>query len=591
MIVRIGAWDLAVLAFYLLVVFGIGIALSRRASKSTEEFFVSGRSLPWWIVGTSMVATTFAADTPLVVSGLVAKGGIFNNWLWWYWGIGGVVAVFLFSHLWRRTGITTDAELIELRYDGKPAAVLRGYRAIWFGLFQNVLIIAWVMKAMAKIIIVVMGWNESVTVLGINAEVFTVLVLFAIAVSYTALSGLWGVVMTDALQFVLATGGALYLAVASFARVGGIAGIKAHIAANGFDVRETLRIIPRVATLSEANPFTEFLILITIVWWASYNIDGGGYLAQRLFAAKNERHSVFGYMWFGFAHICVRPWPWIVVGLCGMAMFGKIEDPETYYPMMMRTILPPGIFGLVIASFFAAFMSTVDTQLNWGSSLLVNDLYRRFLRKGKSEREYLVAARISVIVLAVFGALASFAVRDISFAWKLIISVTAGIGSVYIARWYWWRVNAWSEISAMGAALGCTLVLGVLSSMPQFGNRAIVRFPFSTAVTVLISVPIWIAVTLLTRPVGKDHLLHFYRRVRPGGPGWKALASDIPDFREHRLGTATLFKVIAGMIVINAALIGTGNLVLGRLLQGALLLAAALVAGFVLLALMRRESL
>ncbi len=580
--------DIAILLSYVLLVFGIGLFLSRRASRSTEEFFVSGRSLPWWIVGTSMVATTFAADTPLVVSGLVAQGGIFKNWLWWQYGIGGIAAVFLFAHLWRRAGITTDAELIELRYGGRPATALRAYKATWFGLFQNVIIIAWVMKAMTKIVLVVMGWDGGTTIMGINAEVFTVLTLFAIAVSYTVLSGLWGVVMTDLLQFVLAMGASIYLAVAVLQRLGGISGLSDAITAQGFDISETLRMIPRAASLSGANPFLEFLVLIGVVWWASYSIDGGGYLSQRLFAAKNERHSVLGFLWYIVAHICIRPWPWIIVGLGGMALFGSIDDPELYYPMMMRKLLPPGILGLAVASFFAAFMSTIDTQLNWGSSLLVNDLYRRFFRKERKEREYILAARCSIILLAVLGALGSFAVKDISFAWKLVYSITAGIGTVYIARWYWWRVNAWSEISAMATALLCTIILTLLGRSPRFAGAAFTTFPYSLVVTVAVSVPAWITVTFITRPVDRDHLIRFYERVRPGGFGWKAVAAGLPGFESDIVGRIVLVKVIAGLIMLNSTLIGTGKLVLGSRPEGFMLLGLAALSGAVLYLFMRR---
>jgi SSS family solute:Na+ symporter len=582
--------DIGILVVYVLLVFGIGLYLSRRASRSTEEFFVSGRSLPWWIIGTSMVATTFAADTPLVVSGLAARGGIYGNWLWWQYGIGGIAAVFLFARLWRRAGITTDAELIELRYGGRPATALRAYKAAWFGLFQNVIIIAWVMKAMAKIVIVVMGWNGGMTIMGMGAEVFIVLALFSIVVAYTVLSGLWGVVITDVLQFAVAMGASIYLAVAVLQRLGGISGISGAMAAQGFDLAETLRMVPRAASIWRANPFTEFLLLVGVVWWASYNIDGGGYLAQRLFAAKNERHSAFGFLWYVVAHICLRPWPWIIVGLGGMALFGAMEDPELYYPMVMRSLLPPGIFGLAIASFFAAFMSTIDTQLNWGSSLLVNDLYRRFFRKDKTEREYILAARCFVVLLAVFGALGSFAVKDISLAWKLVYSITAGIGTVYIARWYWWRVNAWSEISAMAAALLCTIILALLGRSARFAGASITTYPYSLALTMAVSVPVWIITTFATRSVDKDHLLRFYERVRPGGLGWRVVAGHLPGFDRDAVGKIVLLKVAAGVIILNSILIGTGKLILGDRSVGAMLLGLAALAGAALVALMRRST-
>jgi Na+/proline symporter len=586
----LSAPDIFVLTLYLVIVFSIGAAMSRRASRSTEEFFVSGRSLPWWIVGTSMVATTFAADTPLVVSGLVAQGGIFRNWIWWYWAFGAVLTVFLFAPFWNRARITTDAELVELRYDGRSAKGLRFYRAAWFGIFQNVLIIAWVMRAMAKIILVVMGWDSGTTILGIQADVFTVLALFVIAVTYTALSGLWGVVVTDVLQFALAMGGSIYLALATWSRLGGLGGILSRLSGSGFDPVETLRIIPAPDRLLAANPFTEFLLLVLVVWWAEYRIDGGGYLSQRLFAAKNERHSVFAYLWFVVAHICVRPWPWIIVGLSGMAVFGQVGDPETYYPLMMKEILPRGIFGIVLASFFAAFMSTIDTQLNWGSSLVVNDLLRRFLWRGKSDKSYIRAARLTVVGLAVLGALASFAVSDISFAWKLIVSITAGIGSVYIARWYWWRVNAWSEISAMVTAGLCTLILAIMARTESLAGSPVTQFPYSTVITFLIVVPVWITVTMLTRPVGDERLVEFYSRVRPGGRGWERIRERAGV--EARPGTPlrTASKIVAGIVLVMATLVGTGSLIFGAPLRGFLLLGLASAAGAAIYILMRGDN-
>ncbi len=537
-----------------------------------------------------MVATTFAADTPLVVSGLVARGGIFGNWLWWQWGIGGIFTVFMFSRLWRRTGVTTDAELIELRYDGKVAAGLRCYRALWFGIFQNILVIAWVMKAMAKIVVTVMGWDEGTMIMGADAEVAVVLTLFLIAVVYTVLSGLWGVVMTDFLQFAFAMGGSIYLAVAAYLRVGGISGIREGLSQRGFDTEQIFDIIPRAVNMGRAGPFTEFLILIMVVWWASYQIEGGGYLAQRLFAAKDERHSALGYLWFSVAHICLRPWPWIVVGLCGMVFFGVVDDPETYYPLMMRSFLPPGIFGIVIASFFAAFMSTVDTQLNWGTSLVVNDFLRRFVWKGRTEKEYVASARLVIVLLAVTGALASFAIDDISFAWKFILSVTAGIGSVYIARWYWWRVNAWSEVSAMVSALACTLGLWVLSRLPGMEGSSFHAFPYSTAITVAVTLPVWIIVTLNTRPVEKEHLKRFYIRVRPGGPGWEKIRKEIPGMKKRGGSRRTALKIITGVAALNSALIGTGKLILGDVRTGAVLLLVALAGSVFLFKISGKEN-
>lgn len=587
--------DVSIILIYLLFTFLIGIYFSRRASKSMDEFFVSGRCLPWWIVGTSMVATTFAADTPLAVSGLVAKGGIWKNWIWWNWGVGGIFAVFLFARLWNRAGITTDAELVELRYDGMPAACLRIYRAIWFGLFQNLLIIAWVMKAMAKIIVTIMGWDQTTTIIGLNAEIFTVLVLFLLTVFYTTLSGLWGVVATDFIQFIIAMSGSIYLAVASFVKLGGIKEIRGRLTEGHFDIDSVLRIIPKVTPLNQAAPFTEFLVLVLIVWVVMYNVDGGGYIAQRLFAAKDERHSMFAYLWYNAAMICLRPWPWIVVGLCGMAYFGKIDDVETYYPLMMKEVLPVGMFGVMIASFLAAFMSTIDTQLNWGSSILVNDCYKRFFRKNTTDKEYVTVARIVIVCLAIFGALLSFAVKNISQVWIIVFSVTAGIGSVYILRWYWWRVNAWSEISAFSLALAATFIFtGIPFSKHIFffkntvlgkglaglyPEQPLFQFPYSIALSIIFIIPAWIAITFVTRPVSTNHLIAFYKRVYPGGPGWKSIAEKVPGYEKQGIKIATFLHIILGIIVVNCILIGTGKLILGSALIGISLLLTAVCSG------------
>lgn len=586
---RLATIDIFVILLYLVISFVIALSLSKRARKNTQEYFISGRALPWWLLGTSMVATTFAADTPLVVSGLVAKGGIWQNWLWWQWGIGGMVAVFLFAGLWHRAGITTDAEFIELRYDGKPAAALRFYKVLWFGILQNILIIAWVMKAMVKIVMVVMGWSDDQTVLGMQAESLVVLALFAVTVVYTTISGLWGVVLTDFFQFALAMGGSVVTAILALHAAGGWNGVSGKIAEAGFSAGETFRMIPAPSSLFEASPFTEFLILVLVVWWASYTIDGGGYLAQRLFAAKNERHSILGFLWYSIAHVALRPWPWIVVGLSGMALFGRIEDPERLYPMVMSTVLAPGIFGMVLASFFAAFMSTESTQLNWGSSLVVNDLLRRFAWKGKTERQYVVAGEISVISLAALGALASFAVKDISFAWKLVISVTAGVGTVYAARWYWWRVNAWSEIAAMGSALLSTLVLGALASSERFGESTFVRFPYSTALTVGITTPIWIVATLATKPVSRDRLARFYERCHPGGLGWRKFLGSSSGSFARRTGLRTFSKILCGTVALYMVLFGIGSIVLGTTITGSLLLALGAIALAVLFSLVSRR--
>ncbi len=559
--------DVTIIAAWLLFTLLAGVWFSRKAGESTESFFVSGRSLPWWAVGTSMVATTFAADTPLVVSGWVASKGIFENWIWWTFGLSGAVSVFLFARLWRRAHVVTDAELVELRYPGTAGTVLRGVKAGWFGVFMNLLTIAWVMKAMTKIALVTLSIPEAATVLGLPADVAVVLALFVLTVVYTASAGLWGVIATDLVQFGVAMFSAIALAVLAWVKVGGRAGMKAGFAEHGFDWERTTALIPPMDAVTDpSSDAAKFLVLVGMIWWGQKNIDGGGYLAQRLFAAKDDRHALWAYLWFTVAHIALRPWPWVVVGLAGMALIGPVEDPETYYPLMMK-MLPPGLFGLMLASFLAAFMSTIDTQLNWGASLVVNDLYGRFLAPGASEQQLVKASRICIVGLALLGALVSFGIDDIGFVWKLVISVTAGVGTVYAARWYWWRVTAWCELAAM---LWAGLATGAMALVPQDAaptTLLLTAFPWNAVLIGVLSIPIWVAVAFATSdasdPSQRAHLRTFYERVRPGGPGWAAIAGDIDGFAQDGPGWFTVVGIVCTSGAIYGVLLGVGGLIVG----------------------------
>jgi Na+/proline symporter len=569
--------DLAVIVVWLVGNLVVGLWLKRRGSESTEAYFVSGRSLPWWLAGTSMVATTFASDTPLVVSGWVASFGIAENWVWWTAGLSGVMTVFLFSKFWRRAGVVTDAELVEVRYGGRSARVLRGVNAAWFGVFMNLLVIAWVNRAMTKIMAVVLHLEPTDVVLGMPAEVAIVLALFVLTLVYTGVSGLWGVVVTDAIQFAGAMFGCIVMAVVAWNAAGGLAGIQEGFARHGFDWERTVSLVPRFDG-DPTGPFAKFLVLLLVVWWADKGVDGGGYLAQRMLAARDERHARWGYLWFLVAHLCLRPWPWIVVGLAGMAMLGPVADPEKYYPMMIVKLLPVGLFGLMVAAFFAAFMSTISTQLNWGASLIVNDLYRRFWVRGKPDKHYLLASQAAVVVLAIVGAVVSFLITDIGMAWKLVISVIAGIGSVYISRWFWWRVQAVSEMAAMFTAMACTFLFSALAShhpaLVEPGvepwaflagvRPALLDFPFSAAITALISIPIWVTVTLVARPPDREHLLRFYEKVRPGGRGWRAIAGHLPGFEKDGPTWATLGGMVGAVAGIYGVLLSIGWILLGR---------------------------
>jgi Na+/proline symporter len=574
--------DIAIILGWLSLTFVAGLWFSKRASTSTNDFFVTDRSLPWWVVGTSMVATTFAADTPLAVSGYVAAAGIGDNWKWWFTGVGALCTVFLFARLWRRAEVVTEAELVELRYGGPASRVLRAVKALWFGVFMNMLVVAWVMRAMRKVVEVVLGIGPEAMMWGVPTSVVIVVILFCLAVAYTGTAGLWGVVATDVIQFVLAMTGSVILAILSWRAAGGLAGIQTAFTTHGFDWTATTTLVP----LNDPSPdgaTLKFVLLMGVMWWAARNVDGGSYLAQRLFSAKDENHALWGYLWFTVANICVRPWPWIIVGLCGMAVLGPLEDPETYYPRMMVEVLPAGLFGLLVASFLAAFMSTIDTQLHWGASLLINDIYRRFLKPHAPDAHMLKASRVAVGLLAVVGAIASFLVEDIRFAWELALAITAGIGAVNIGRWYWWRVNAYSEFAAMGMAALGTLgfkffrTLDVATTVPQ----GWLSFPFDAVVITAMSLPVWIAVTLLTAPGEREHLRAFYRRVRPGGPGWRAVAGDIEGFENDGPGRGTFLGIVAGCFGIYGVLLGMGSAIVGRwqvaLLWGVIAAVATLI--------------
>lgn len=565
--------DIAMVVAWLVLSFGAGLWAGRKGTSDTDGFFLAGRSLPWWAVGTSMVATTFAADTPLAVAGYVATGGVHDNWKWWFTGIGAVATTYAFARLWRRSGVVTDAEIAELRYGGRAASVLRVLKAVWFGGFLNLLVIAWVMRAMRTVTEVVLGLGPDATIAGLPAGIAVVLGLFLLATVYTVTSGLWGVVVTDLLQFGLAMAGAIGLAVLAWSAAGGLGGLQAGFATHGFDWDATTTLVPLGDPAWDGHT-AKLAVLVGVTWWAAKNVDGGSYLAQRLLAAKDESHAIRGYLWFSVANIAIRPWPWVIVGLAGMAAMGPVEDPRTYYPEMMVRLLPPGALGLMVASFLAAFMSTIDTQLHWGCSLLVNDVYRPFIAPDAPDAHHLRVSRAVVLGLAVLGALASFAVTDINLAWELALSVTAGLGSVYALRWYWWRISAWSELAAMAVAMGGSFALGAARTARDAAVAAgtwsapfpsgWLDFPFDAAILTAVSIPVWLAVTLLTPPCDRDHLRRFYARVRPGGPGWRAVAGDLPGFASDGPGLPEAVGFVGGLGVVFGSLLAVGAALLGR---------------------------
>jgi Na+/proline symporter len=546
----LNALDWTIIGAYFAISLAIGVMYARRAGRSVNEFFLSGRSLPWWLAGTSMVATTFAADTPLVVAGLVARNGIAGNWIWWSSAFGSMLTVFFFARLWRRAGIMTDVEFAELRYAGRPAAVLRGFRALYLGLPINCVIMGWVNLAMAKILAVTMGWTK----------LTAVLISLGITALYSASSGLWGVVVTDFFQFVLAMGGTIALAwfVLAMPAVGGIEGLQAKLPASAFSF------LPRIgeagspgdgAGTALALPVAAFIAFVGVQWWASWypgqEPGGGGYVAQRMMSAKDERHSLLATLWFTIAHFCIRPWPWILVGLASLVLYPGLADVESGYVLAMRDCLPPGWRGLLLAAFLAAYMSTIATQFNWGTSYLVNDFYRRFLRPAESERHYVWASRLATVLTMIVGGAVTFYLDSVRQAWEFVLESGAGIGLVLILRWYWWRVNAWSEIAAMIApAIGYVVIRRVTS----------LQFPETLIYLVAWTTVCWLAVTFLTRPEPDDRLVAFYRRVRPAGPGWARIARLAGGPPAERLG-GLVGVWIAGCCLVYAVLFGLGALI------------------------------
>ena len=566
-------WIFIVLYFALSL--GIGVYYAKRAGRSTREYFLSGRNLPWWLAGTSMVATTFAADTPLAVTELVAQNGIAGNWIWWNFIFGGILTVFFFARLWRRSGVMTDVEFAELRYSGKPAAFLRGFRALYVGVFLNAVIMGWVNLAMASILQGMFGIEESHVIL------YLALCMVVVAF-YSALSGLWGVVVTDAFQFLIATAGTVILAVVvlGLPEVGGVSGLLSQLPSSLFDFFPAIGNSEDVgATGALALSVTAFLAYVGIQWWASWypgaEPGGGGYVAQRMMSARDEKHSLLATLWFTIAHYCVRPWPWILVGLATLVLYPELspESKRLGYVFAMRDYLPFGIRGILVAAFFGAYMSTITTHLNWGTSYVINDFYRRFLQQKKKEKHYVFVSRFVTVGLMLVSLLVTMVMETISGAWKFLIEAGGGLGLVLILRWYWWRINAWSEISAMIAPLVAYTYLKFYTSM---------QFPESLFVIVAFTTVVWLLVTALTRPVDEDQLIAFYRRVHPGGLLWRRIARKVPEIVSDSGYGMLALDWLSGVVFVYATLFGIGRIIFGDFVAALLYLTIAAVAAGVI---------
>ena len=599
---------------YLAITVLLGFCFRKRSAKSVDDYFVSGRNVNWWLAGTSMVATTFAADTPLVVTGLVYAQGISGNWLWWGSLLSGMMTVFLFARLWRRSGLLTDVQFAEIRYSGKPAAFLRGFRAVYLGLLMNCVILGWVTKAMTSIVAVTLGGTPLLLTVGrwvaplggvwagSDGAALAVCVFFLIPFTglYVSLGGLWGVLWTDLFQFVLKMSIVIAIAYYAVHAVGGLSALIARLVsmqsamqpatppAQSHPAGNPLAFFPSLSAgltteMLWTIPVATFLVNIGLQWWAFWypgaEPGGGGYIAQRIFSARDERQGLLSVLWFNVAHYAIRPWPWILTALCVIVLYPGLQHPETGYMLVMNNYLPHSMRGLAIAGFLAAFMSTVATQLNWGASYLVSDFYRRFLHRQASNRHYVQVSRLATVLLVIASAWVSVHLDSIASGWQVVMEVGAGTGAVYLLRWYWWRINAWSEISAMACSLAVTVTLNALH--PFHGASPLV-FAKTAMTTTAITTLVWIAVTFLTPAEPRPILEAFYRQVRPDIRGWKPIAATHPRVVPTRDLGSNLTAWILGCAMVYLCLFATGKLLLHQPTQGFTLLTLSALSAIAL---------
>ena len=591
---RLAFLDWLVIAAYGAITLGIGLRFAGRAGKGTQEFFLSGRSLPWWLLGTSMVATTFSTDTPNLVTDLVRTGGVSSNWVWWAFLITGMSTVFFYARLWRRSGVFTDMGFYELRYSGRPAAFLRGFRALYLGVFFNVMIMATVTLAAIKIGGVLLGLDKYATVL----------VAGGITVLYSAGAGLWGVVVTDLMLFVVAMVGSVSAAVYAVKQpeVGGLTGLVSNPA-----VTDKLALLPDFTDWRVAVPI--FVIPLAVQWWSTWypgaEPGGGGYVAQRMLAARDERDSMRAVLWFNVAHYALRPWPWILVALASIAVYPTLGDLAAAFPHVdpsilkddlaypaMLIFLPTGLLGLVVASLAAAYMSTISTHLNWGASYIVEDFYRRFLVTDRDERHYVAVARAATVGLIFLAMTVSLWLHNALQAFQILLQIGAGTGLIFLLRWFWWRVNAWSEISGMVVSFAVAVWF-------QFFHVRAGFAPIHPSAQLLIGVAVttvaWLTVTMLTPAADRATLQEFYDRIRPMGRGWskvvdtEAAAADASGAPKSDVGAAMLGWVL-GCLTVYATLFGTGYLLYGRALAATIALGVAAAAAIGLFRVLPRVS-
>jgi Na+/proline symporter len=571
--------DWLVVVVYLGFTLCLGLYLGRKASGSLVDFFVSGRSLPWWLAGTSMAATTFSIDTPLYIAGVVGTRGIAGNWEWWSFAIAHVALIYIFSRLWRRSEVVTDAELTELRYGGRMAAVLRGTKAFLFAVPINCIGIGYAMLAMVKVVDALQLWQSLGFEPGTAGKLWSVIGISLFVLLYAGVSGLWGVVATDFFQFFLALFGAIVVAIAAVASIGGIQALVSQ--AQGFTQQDALAFLPlhiggetSMIQWSETAGITAstFFAYVAIQWWAFRRSDGGGEFIQRMIAAKDEAEAEKAAWFFNILHYVVRTWPWILVALVAIAVYPDLEDRELGYPLLMLDFLPPVLLGLVVASLIAAFMSTVSTLINWGASYLTNDLYGRFIRPQATQAELVFAGRMASVLVTLLGAIAAFVAQDVATVFRLVIAIGTGPGIVLILRWFWWRINAAAELAAMvgGFVVGLSTSVLPLLTVADFGLRLLL--------TSVITAVFWLLAMFLTPPESDAVLDNFYRRVRPAGPGWQRQRSRTGIVPAQDLGL-DLQRTLAALLLLFGAMFGLGGFLLLQSLTGWFWLITAVIGG------------
>ncbi|MBE9047056.1 Na+:solute symporter [Pleurocapsales cyanobacterium LEGE 10410] len=572
--------DWLIVLIYFVLTIGLGILLSRRASRSMEDFFVSGRSLRWWLAGTSMAATTFSIDTPLYICGVVASRGIAGNWEWWSFGISHVILIYIFSKMWRRSEIVTDAELTEIRYGGRSAAILRGTKAFLFAVPINCIGIGYAMLAMVKVVDALELWQSLGVNPGENIKIWSVIGVSVLVLIYSGFSGLWGVVATDFFQFFLALIGAIAVAIVAVNHVGGIHELIPQVQqVSDLDVLSFFPIQFSNGSFGWSDAAgitaTTFSAYLFVQWWSFRRSDGGGEFIQRLIAAKNEAEAEKSSWFFNILHYGIRTWPWIIVALVAMVIYPDLADKELGYPKLMLDFLPPVMLGLVVTSLIAAFMSTVSTSINWGASYLTNDIYRRFLKPDATQAELVATGRIASVLVTVFGAIAALNSTDITTVFRLVIAIGTGPGLVLILRWFWWRINAAAELAAMLGGFVIGLITSINPEFNQLFSDFGYRLLFISGTTALL----WITVMYLTPPESDATLDEFYRRARPGGIGWKRQRERTGITPAQDL-TQDLLKVVAATLLLFGTMFAIGGFLLLQSLTGFMALIVAVVGGF-----------